>query len=126
MGTVDDYLAELDEADRGPIERVYDIARDEVPGVEQGTGYGMPALVYHGRPLLSVKRTAKHIGVYPFSPAAVAAVADAVGEVPATGLDKGTIRFQARHPLPETLIRALVDARRAEIDDLELTRRARE
>ena len=30
MGTVDDYLAELDPADRTAVERVYAIARDEV------------------------------------------------------------------------------------------------
>lgn len=116
MGTVDDYLAELDPADRAAVERVYAIARDEVPDAEQGTGYGMPALVYRGKPLLSVKRTQKHIGLYPFSPEAVSAVADAVREVPETGLDKGTIRFQPTHPLPEDVVRALVVARRQQID----------
>lgn len=116
MGTVDDYLAELEPADRSVIERVYEIARAEVPDAEQGTGYGMPALVYRGKPLLSVKRTQKHIGVYPFSPAAVAAVADAVAAVPKTGLDKGTIRFQPSDPLPDDLVRALVLARKAQID----------
>jgi len=116
MGTVDDYLAGLDESDRTQIERVYGIARDEVPDAEQGTGYGMPALVYRGKPLLSVMRAKKHIGIYPFSPTAVASVADAVGEIVGTGLDKGTIRFQPEHPLPESVIRALVEARRAQIE----------
>jgi len=116
MGTVDDYLAGLDSDDREAIERVYAIARDEVPDAEQGTGYGMPALVYKGKPLLSVKRTQKHIGLYPFSPEAVSAVADAVREVPETGLDKGTVRFQPTNPLPDDLVRALVLARRQQID----------
>src|SRR5690349_6373038 len=79
MGTVDDYLTTLDPDDGGVIERVYAVAREEVPDAEQGTGYGMPALVYRGKPLLSVKRTRKHIGIYPFSADAVAAVAEAVG-----------------------------------------------
>lgn len=116
MGTVDDYLAGLDPADRSAIERVYAVARDEVPDAEQGTGYGMPALIYRAKPLLSVMRTRKHIGLYPFSPAAVGAVADAVTTVPESGLDKGTIRFQPRHPLPDDVVRALVTARKAEID----------
>jgi uncharacterized protein YdhG (YjbR/CyaY superfamily) len=116
MGTVDDYLAELDADDRAVVERVYAIARDEVPDAEQGTGYGMPALVYRGKPLLSVKRTQKHIGIYPFSPDAVSAVADAVGAVPNTGLDKGTIRFQPSDPLPDDLVRALVAARKDQIE----------
>ena len=75
MGTVDDYLAELEPDDRAAIDRVYALARDEVPEAEQGMGYGMPALVYRGKPLISVMRAKKHIGVYPFSPDAVAAVA---------------------------------------------------
>ncbi|MET0297067.1 MAG: DUF1801 domain-containing protein [Microbacterium sp.] len=116
MGTVDDLLAGLDPADRSPIERIYAIARAEVPDAEQGLGYGMPALVYRGKPLISVMRAKKHIGVYPFSPAAVAAVADAVRAEPGTGVDKGTIRFQPEHPLPDDVVRALVLARKEQID----------
>lgn len=116
MGTVDDYLQGLDAADRAAIARVYEIAREVVPEAEQGLGYGMPALVHRGKPLISVKRTQKHIGVYPFSPEAVSAVADAVARVPATGLDKGTVRFQPEHPLPADVVRALVTARRSQIE----------
>jgi uncharacterized protein YdhG (YjbR/CyaY superfamily) len=116
MGTVDDYLSELEPADRDVIGRVYALARDEAPGAEQGKGYGMPALVYRGKPLIAVMRAKKHVGIYPFSPDAVAAVADEVGSVPDSGLDKGTIRFQPEHPLPDELIRALVRFRRDQID----------
>jgi hypothetical protein len=48
MGTVDDYLDALEPDDRAAIDRVYALARTEVPDAEQGTGYGMPALVYRG------------------------------------------------------------------------------
>ena len=116
MGTVDDLLSELDPADREPIAHVYAIARDEVPDAEQGLGYGMPALLYRGKPLLSVMRAKKHIGVYPFSPDAVSAVAEALASHPGIGLDKGTIRFQPEHPLPDDVVRALVQARREQIE----------
>ncbi len=116
MGTVDDYLAGLDPLDRDEIGRVYAIAREEVPAAEQGLGYGMPALVLRGKPLLSVMRAKKHIGIYPFSPAAVAEVADAVAAEPGTSLDKGTIRFDPRHPLPTEVVRAIVIARREQIE----------
>ncbi|MCW3493664.1 iron chaperone [Microbacterium sp. SSM24] len=116
MGTVDDLLAGLDPADRGPVERIYAVAREVVPEAEQGLGYGMPALVYRGKPLISVMRAKKHIGVYPFSPDAVSAVADSLADYPGIGLDKGTIRFQPEHPLPDDAVRALVLARRAQID----------
>ncbi|GAA1935507.1 iron chaperone [Microbacterium aoyamense] len=116
MGTVDDYLKELDPTDRDVVAHVYAIAREEVPEAEQGLGYGMPALTYRGKPLVAVKRTQKHIGIYPFSPDAVSAVADAVAALPETGLDKGTIRFQPGHPLPDDVLRTLVTARKEQIE----------
>jgi uncharacterized protein YdhG (YjbR/CyaY superfamily) len=39
--------------------------------------------------------------------------------------DKGTIRFQPEHPLPDDVIRQIVAARIAEIEDPELRRRER-
>jgi len=116
MGTVDDYLDALEPDDRAAIDRVYALARTEVPDAEQGTGYGMPSLLYRGKPLISVMRAKKHIGIYPFSPDAVASVADGVRAVAESGVDKGTIRFQPGHPLPDGVVRALVRFRRDQID----------
>jgi uncharacterized protein YdhG (YjbR/CyaY superfamily) len=113
MGTVDDYLADLEPNDRAVIEGVYAIARDVVPEAEQGKGYGMPALVYGGKSLLSVMRAKNHIGVYPFSPAAIDAAA---GELEGFDRDKGTVRFQPDKPLPEAAIRTMVQFRRDQID----------
>lgn len=111
MGTIDDYLAALDPADAAIIAHVYDIAREVAPDAEQGLGYGMPALVYRGKSLLSVMRAKKHFGVYPFSPAAIVDVMTLLD-----GVDhaKGTIRFT--DPLPDDTVRALVAARKSEID----------
>lgn len=116
MGTIDDYLADLAAADRDAIDRVYAVARREAPDAEQGKGYGMPALVHGGKPLLSVMRAKKHIGIYPFSPDAVAAVADVLDGYPGVSVDKGTIRFQPEHPIPSEDLERLVRARLAQID----------
>lgn len=116
MGTVDDYLEELSSADRDAIDRVYALARREAPEAEQGKGYGMPALVYGGKPLLSVMRAKKHIGIYPFSPDAVAAVAGVLEGHPGVSVDKGTIRFQPEHPIPDEVLERLVRARLSQID----------
>ena len=113
MGTVDDYLDELEPEDRAAIERVYAIAREEVPDAEQGKGYGMPALVHAGKSLISVMRAQKHIGVYPFSPDAISATADLLEGF---DRDKGTVRFQPDAPLPDAAIRAMVRFRRTQID----------
>ena len=68
------------------------------------------------RAVAPVMRAKKHIGVYPFSPEAVSAVASDVQAVEGSGVDKGTIRFQSQHPLPVDVVRALVSARKAQID----------
>lgn len=113
MGTVDDYLAALDEPARTTVAHLYEVALAEVPEAEQGLGYGMPALVYRGKPLLSVMRAKAHIGLYPFSPDAVAAVADRLD-----GFDhaKGTIRMPVDRPIPDDVLRALLATRRTQID----------
>lgn len=116
MGTVDDYLAGLGDEDRAAISRIYDLAREVVPGLEQGTGYGMPALTYRGKPLLAVMRTKTHIGIYPFSGAVVESVGDGVANLPGVSLAKGTVRFQPSHPLPDDVVRALVISRRDQIE----------
>ncbi|MDR2997576.1 MAG: DUF1801 domain-containing protein [Microbacterium sp.] len=119
MGTVDDYLAGLEPADRAVIAHVYDVARATAGETEQGTSYGMPALLHRGKALISVMRTRKHIGLYPFSGRVPEVVAEALDGFEH---DKGTIRFQPEHPLPDDSIRAIVTARMAEIDDPSLRR----
>jgi len=118
MGTVTEYLAGIDEPDRSTLARVVAVAREVVPGAEEGTSYGMPALLYRGKALLSAMASAKHLAVYPFSPAAVSAVEP---RLDGWSHAKGTIRFAADHPLPDEVVRDLV-ARRVEEIDAQLDR----
>lgn len=112
MGTIDDYLAGLEPDDRAVIEHLYDIAREAEPDAEQGKSYGMPALLLRGKPLLSVMRTKKHIGVYPYSSDAIVA---AGAQLDGFDAAKGTIRFQPAAPIPDDAVRALVEFRRNQI-----------
>jgi uncharacterized protein YdhG (YjbR/CyaY superfamily) len=112
MGTIDDYLAGLEPRDREVIAHVYAVAGEGIETV-QGTSYAMPTLLYRGKALIAVMRTKKHIALYPFSGRVVQAVADSRAGVE---YDKGTIRFQPEHPLPDDTIRAVVAARIAEIE----------
>ena len=115
MGTVDDYLAGLDDAARETIGHLYDVARGVVPEAEQGTSYGMPALIYRGKPLLSLMRTKTHVGLYPYSSDVITTVADA-GLLDGVDHAKGTVRMPVDRPIGDDALRALVDARRAQID----------
>jgi uncharacterized protein YdhG (YjbR/CyaY superfamily) len=55
----------------------------------------------------------EHIGLYPYSPAVISAVEP---ELEGFSYAKGTIRFTAEHPLPDSLIDRIVRLRRDEID----------
>lgn len=112
MGSVDDSLAALPEPDRGCLQRVIDIARATVPEAVEGMSYGMPALKFEGKPLIGVVAAAKHLSVFPFSPAVIDAVA---GRLEGYSLSKGTIRFTPDHPLPDDVLEEIVRLRRAEI-----------
>ncbi|GEA80029.1 iron chaperone [Cellulomonas uda] len=72
----------------------------------------MPALVLDGRPLLAVVVAKAHIGLYPFSPAALDTVRD---DLAGFSSSKGTLRFSAQRPVPDDVLDRLVRARVAEI-----------
>ena len=112
-GPLSAYLGELDRADATALGAIVDRAADLVDGVEEGRTYGMPGLVYRGRPLLSVRRTREHLGYYPFSEAVVESVA---ADLAGFSLSKGTVRFSLEQPLPATVVDRMILARRDEID----------
>lgn len=113
MGVLSDYIGSLRPAERDALERIRARALELVPDAEEGLGYGMPALTYRGRPLLSVRAAKTHLGYYPFSADVVAAVS---GDLEGFDWAKGTIRFHPDQPLPDGLVTKLVLLRRDEID----------
>ncbi|WP_262852545.1 iron chaperone [Mumia quercus] len=113
MGTVDDYVSGLEEPRRSVVAGLYAAAADAVPEAEQGKGYGMPALVYRGKPLVSVMAAKKHLSLFPFSSEVVAQFS---ADLDGFDTAKGTIRFQADAAIPTALAARIVEARRAQID----------
>jgi uncharacterized protein YdhG (YjbR/CyaY superfamily) len=113
MGEVSDYIAGLDEPARSVVERYRARAVASVPEAEEGVSYGMPALRYRGRPLISVVSTKQGYSVFPFSSAVVASVIVELEHFEST---KGGIRFTDEQPLPDNAFEALVARRRDEID----------
>jgi uncharacterized protein YdhG (YjbR/CyaY superfamily) len=113
MGTVTDYLATLSGPNREALERVIAIARDVVPEADEGTSYAMPALLVHGKGLLSALETKKHLAIYPFSGQILPQLAS---ELEGFDWAAGTLRFSAEHPVPDGLVRRIVELRLAEIE----------
>jgi uncharacterized protein YdhG (YjbR/CyaY superfamily) len=113
MGEVTDYIAGLDEPARSLLERYRARAVAVVPEAEEGTSYGMAALRYRGRPLISVVATRQGYSVFPFSSAVVESVN---AEYPGFESTKGGIKFTDKRHLPAKAYDALVARRRKEID----------
>jgi uncharacterized protein YdhG (YjbR/CyaY superfamily) len=113
VGVVDAYLRTVDGADRVALHRVYALAREILPEVEEGARYAMPALTYRGQGLIATVRRSTFLSLYPYSGAVIASVLDALSGFETTS---GSIHYSAAHQLPDALVRRVVLARRAEID----------
>jgi hypothetical protein len=59
----DDYLAGLEDSQRGGLERVRDIAQRVAPDASQGKSYGIPALRVAGKPLLGFHVSSHHLSL---------------------------------------------------------------
>jgi uncharacterized protein YdhG (YjbR/CyaY superfamily) len=110
---VDDYFAGLDATTRAAFERIRVLVMEIAPEAEQGSSYGMAALMYKGKPLLGFRSAKQHLSIFPFSPAAVDT---ARAELRDLDLSKGTIRFTAATPVPEQAVRDVVQHRMLEIE----------
>jgi uncharacterized protein YdhG (YjbR/CyaY superfamily) len=113
VGVIGDYLSTIDSPDREALERVYAIARDVVPDAEEGTSYGMAALLHRGKGLVATVRAKRFLSLYPYSGTVIAAVSDALDGFETTS---GSVHYSADHQLPEAVLRRIVEARRDEID----------
>lgn len=113
MGTIDDFLAGLDEQARPVLQRMVEIAREEVPEASEGTAYGMAALRWRGKPLIGFSTARHHLSLFPFSSGVVEQVRGRLGELDSS---KGTIRFSPERAVPDEVVRAIVRLRAAEID----------
>jgi uncharacterized protein YdhG (YjbR/CyaY superfamily) len=88
-------------------------AQELVPEVTEGESYSLPALLYRGRPLISITATKAGYSIYPFSADVVAAVLPALEGFTST---KGGVKFTAAKPLPVAAFDRMVKERQAEID----------
>lgn len=113
MGEVTGYIAGQGEPARSVLERFRARAVSAVPETDEGTSYGMAALRYKGRPLVSVVSTKQGYSVFPFSAEVVGSV---IAELDGFDSTKGGIKFTDERLLPDAAFDALVARRRDEID----------
>jgi uncharacterized protein YdhG (YjbR/CyaY superfamily) len=112
--TIDDYLTAQEAHVRTALQKVRRAIRAAAPKAEECFSYGMPAFRLNGKLIAGFRAAANHCSYHPMSGDTVATLRTELAEYDTS---PGTIRFQARAPLPAALVRKLVKARMAELAD---------
>jgi uncharacterized protein YdhG (YjbR/CyaY superfamily) len=112
--TVDDYIRTLTSAQQFEFNRIKSIVEDVVPTVVQGTSYAMPAFMYKGKPLLSIKVNKKFLSLYPFSGKVIDKLRE---QLDGFELTAGSVHFSLEKPVPEGVLREMLTERIGEIGE---------
>ena len=107
---IDEYLAALSADKRAALEKLRKTIKAAAPKAEECISYQIAAFRLNGM-LVGFGATSKHCAFYLMSSSTLETHKDLVKDYDTS---KGTIRFQADHPLPASLVRTLVKARIAE------------
>jgi uncharacterized protein YdhG (YjbR/CyaY superfamily) len=104
---VDEYLAGLPSETRAALERLRATIRTAAPDATEAISYRVPTFQHHGG-LVGFAGFESHCSFFVMSPEVMEAHAE---ELEPYDTAKGTIRFAADQPLPDALVRKLVEAR---------------
>jgi uncharacterized protein YdhG (YjbR/CyaY superfamily) len=107
---VDAYLAALEEPKRSTLEALRRSIRAVVPEAEEGISYGVPAFRVDGRVVAGFAAFKSHLAYLPHSGEVLASLGDQVAGYDST---PGSLHFAVDEPLPDELVRSLVEAKLA-------------
>jgi uncharacterized protein YdhG (YjbR/CyaY superfamily) len=107
MSVIDDYLSAVTLEHKEALERIRGIVHETVPDAEEVISYGMPAFKVGGTYLIGFAAFTDHLGIFP-TPGPIEELKDRLGEYK---LAKGTIQFTLDKPLPEALIKEIIQCR---------------
>jgi len=107
---VDAYLAGVDEPKRGTLEALRRSILAVVPEAEEGISYGMPAFRVHGKVVAGFAAFKNHLSYLPHSGQVLGRLGDRLDGYEHTD---GSLHFAVDQPLPDDLVRSLVEAKLA-------------
>jgi uncharacterized protein YdhG (YjbR/CyaY superfamily) len=105
---IDAYLANLDEPQRGTLEQLRRDILSVVPEAEECISYSMPAFRVNGKVVAGFAAFKTHLSYLPHSGAVIDELGDEVAGYTST---KGSLHFPLDQPLPEPLVRRLIEAK---------------
>ena len=111
--TVTEYIAAQPAASRPVLRRVRATIRKALPHAREGIHYDMPGYRMPRGGLVHFAGWTKHWAMYGVTPALVAAFGDALAPY---DVEKGTIRFSLKEPVPVALVARFVKFHAREAD----------
>lgn len=103
----------VDEPQRTELQKICAFIKRVVPETTEGISYGMPAFKYKGKPLVYVGAFKDHMSLFPTS----GPIEELHEELKSFKVAKGTIHFTLEKPLPEKLIKKILQYRIAQIEN---------
>jgi uncharacterized protein YdhG (YjbR/CyaY superfamily) len=113
MSVLDDYLASLTTPKRETVGHIYQLVRQWIPTTTEEQYYGMPSFKYLGKGLLAVMATKPGLSLYPFCEIGRLQLGVRLSGFQGTN---GSLHFSSEHPIPDDLLRDIVDARASLIE----------
>jgi uncharacterized protein YdhG (YjbR/CyaY superfamily) len=108
---IDDYLSSLEEPKRSTLSQLRDTIVAIVPDADQGISYGVPAFRLEGKTIGGFAAFKNHLSYLPHSGRVIGRLERDTEGYTKT---KGSLHFGVDEPLPEGLVRKLLNARIAE------------
>ena len=111
MTIIDEYLKNMPSPQKAELERVRQIVKKTLPEAEEVISYGMPGFKYKHKYLIGFSAFKDHLSLFPTShPVEVLK-----GKLGGYKLSRGTIQFTLDNPVPEDIIKEVVQIRVADI-----------
>jgi uncharacterized protein YdhG (YjbR/CyaY superfamily) len=108
---VDKYLGGVEEPKRSTLEALRRTILEIVPDAEEVISYRVPAFRVDGRIVAGFAAFKDHLSYLPFSGSVLPQLAS---ELEGYTMTKSALHFPVDRPLPRTLVRKLIAARRSE------------
>lgn len=113
MNEVDKYLFKLSGEEKTELQRIRKIVFDLLPDVEEGISYGMPVFKYSNKYLIGYSAFKDHMSIFPGS----SPIEFLKNELKDYKVSKGTIQFTLDKPIPDGLIKQIIEYRINEINE---------
>jgi len=108
---VEQYLDSLDPPKRAALAQLRETIVSIVPDAEQCISYGMPAFKLRGKTIAGFAAFKTHLSYLPHSGSVITQLPEETAGYTTT---KGSLHFPVDEPLPDSLVKKLLDVRMAE------------